>query len=99
MTPTTPTAPLPLPPGLQHLTTEIATLYRELPRLLAEGHAGRVALVKNDQVVGVWDTDEEVYQEAATRYGFGPYLAQPIDARDIDRLAPYDPAATAGVPA
>jgi hypothetical protein len=82
-----------LPPSLSPLTTEIAAYYRELPRLLGDGHAGRFALVKGHAVVSVWDTSEDAYQAGVTQFGFGPFLAQPIDARDLDRLAPYFPPA------
>jgi hypothetical protein len=85
-----------LPPGLDPIAAEIATYFRELPRLLDDGHAGRVVLVKGDRVVGVWDTDADAYQAGVDLYGFGPFLAQPVDARDLDRLAPYFPAAGAG---
>lgn len=73
------------------LVAEVATYFRELPRLLAEGEAGRFVLIKGDKVVGVWDTFDDAYQAGVLLYGFGPFLAQPIDERDVHRLAPYFP--------
>lgn len=78
-----------LPADLAPLAAEVATYYRELPRLLAEGQAGRYALVKDGAVVSTWDTPDDAYQAGVAQYGFGPFLAQPIDPRDLDRLAPY----------
>jgi hypothetical protein len=83
--------PTPLPPALAPLAAEVATYYRELPRLLADGQAGRFVLVKGDAVVSVWDTSDDAYQAGVSQFGFGPFLAQPIDPRDLDRLAPYFP--------
>ena len=80
---------LPLPEQARPLAAEIATYFRELPRLLGDGHAGRAVLVKGDQILGVWDTEADAYQAGTDRFGFGPFLAQPIDPRDLARLAPY----------
>lgn len=84
-----PSLPLPLPGKLQVLAAEIAAYHRELPRLLADGHRGRVVLVRGNTVAGVWDTENDAYQAGVELFGFGPFLAQPIDERDIERLAPY----------
>lgn len=87
-----PPGPLPLPGRLQLLAAEIATYYRELPRLIDEGQEHRVALVKGDEV-SVWDTTDDALQYAVEKYGMTAFLCQPIDARDTDRLAPYMPPA------
>jgi hypothetical protein len=70
------------------IRTEIATYRRELPRLIAEGHAGRFVLIKGDAVVSVWDTSDDAYQAGCERFGSGPFLAQPIDPRDLTRVFP-----------
>ncbi len=78
------------PPGLEVLRAEIATYFRELPRLLAEGHEGRFVLIKGDQIVGIWDTSGDALQAGYDRFGVGePFLDQPIDSRDLTR--PYPP--------
>ena len=46
-------------------------------------------LVKGDVVICTCDASDEAYQEGVGRFGFGPFLAQLIDPRDVNRLAPY----------
>jgi hypothetical protein len=70
------------------IRAEIATYRRELPRLLAEGHAERFVLIKGDEVIGVWDTSDDAYQAGCQRFGTGPFLAQPVDQRDLTRAFP-----------
>lgn len=90
---------LPLPDKLKPLAVEIATLYRELPRLLAEGHEGRLALVKGEAVVSVWNDFEDAYTAGYQQFAPEAFLVQPIDARDLTRLAPYLAATPGSVPA
>jgi hypothetical protein len=79
-----------LPPSLRPIATEIRTYLRELPRLLAEGEAGRFALVKGDQVLSVWDTFDDAVQAGEDRFLLAgeAYLAQPIDPHDLTRPFP-----------
>jgi hypothetical protein len=88
---------LPLPAGFERIVTEMETYYRELPRLLEEGHAGKIALVQGAEV-SIWDTTDDALQYAAEKYGLRPTIAQPIDERDLDRLAPYMPHPEGAVP-
>jgi hypothetical protein len=81
--------PIPIPDKLKPLATEIATLFRELPRLLAEGQEGRFALVRGDTIAGIFDTFEDAYTAGYGRFAPEAFLAQPIDSRDLDRLAPF----------
>jgi hypothetical protein len=95
-TPTNNTGPPPAEPnviGLNVLLTlrrEIITYRRELPRLLAEGHEGRFAVIHDDQVVSIWDTFEDAYQAGRQQFGLVPFLAQPVDARDLTRVFPKE---------
>ncbi|MFO0807708.1 MAG: hypothetical protein U0746_03720 [Gemmataceae bacterium] len=82
-----------LPSQLAPLAPEIVEFYRELPRLIAEGHTGKIALVKAGQPITVWDTTDDALQAGYDRFGLVAFLAQPIDPADIARLAPYFPAA------
>jgi hypothetical protein len=66
---------------------DLATYRRELPRLLQEGHAGRYALIKDDQVVSVWDTVADALQAAAERFGPEPVATYKINPLDVDRFA------------
>src|SRR5207253_2714923 len=75
--------------GLDLIRTEIRTYFRELPRLLEEGHEGRCALIKGDQVLSIWDTPGDAYQAGRERFGLGvAFLTQPIDSRDLTRPYP-----------
>jgi hypothetical protein len=53
---------------------------RELPRLLAEGHEGRWALVKNEELIGIWHTYDEARTIGLERFGVVPMLVQEIRA-------------------
>ena len=88
-----PTAPFPVnvtPSGrvaLKLYEKEIATYLRELPRLLEEGHDGRHALIKGDEVLSIWDTDNDAIQAGCERFGLEPIFVKKIDARDPERFA------------
>jgi hypothetical protein len=70
----------PLPANLEVLRTEIRTYLRALPRLLADGHQGRHALIKGEELLSIWDTHDDAYQAGCERFGIGDaFLAQPID--------------------
>jgi hypothetical protein len=44
-------------------------IYRhEVSRLLAEGREGQFILIKGKQIIGIWDTEEEVEAVARERY-------------------------------
>jgi hypothetical protein len=66
---------------------EIATYLRELPRLLAEGHAGRHALVKGNEILSVWDNQSDAIEAGRERFGIEPIFVKTIDARDDYRFA------------
>ena len=81
-------ARLPLPAGFERIAAEVELYYRELPRLVDEHLEGKIALACCG-VVSVWDTTNDAMQFAAEKYGLVPMLLQPIDDRDLGRLAPY----------
>lgn len=66
---------------------EIATYLRELPRLLAEGHAGRHALVKGNEILSLWDTQGEAIEAGRERFGIEPIFVKTIHPRDPERFA------------
>jgi hypothetical protein len=74
------------------IRTEARTYFRELPRLLDEGHEGRVALIKGDEVLSIWDTEGDAYQAGSDLFFLKgeAFLAQPIDSRDLTRPYPED---------
>jgi hypothetical protein len=79
----------PLPEQLQPLATEMAVYYRELPRLLDEGEAGRYAVVKGETFYGTWDTFRDARQFGNERFSDGLFLTQQVDERFVPLLGPY----------
>jgi hypothetical protein len=49
-----------------------------LPRLLAEGHEGEFALVKGDQILGLFPTREAGLKEGYKRFLYEPFMLHPI---------------------
>lgn len=75
-----------VPPALRPLEREIRTYLRELPRLVDEGNAGRVALVRGDEVLSIWDTFADAYQAGRMQFGMEVFLAHAIDICDVERF-------------
>jgi hypothetical protein len=65
-------------PDSEPLAREWKTFKREVGRLVAEGHAGRFAIVKGDQVVSVWDTPRDAEQGGRERFGQESFLVQEV---------------------
>jgi hypothetical protein len=55
---------------------------REVGRLLAEGHAGRWVLIKGEELVGIWDTEEEANQVRLQRFLMQDVLVKQVLARE-----------------
>ncbi len=60
------------------LAAEWQTYKREAARLLAEGHQGRFALIKNDTVLSVWDTEGDAFQAGRLQLGREPFMVHRI---------------------
>jgi hypothetical protein len=60
---------------------EAQTFRRELPRLLAEGHEGKWALIKGDEVIGLLETFDEGYRVGRERFLLQPFIVQPVRER------------------
>jgi hypothetical protein len=69
---------------------DLETYRRELPRLLREGHGGRYALIKDDQVLSIWDTVGDALQSAGERFGMDPIATYKINPLDVERFALLD---------
>lgn len=74
----------------QRALRDFETYRRLLPSLLQGGHAGRIAVIRNDQVVGVWNTLTEALEEADRQFGAEPVATFKINPLDIDRFAQLD---------
>jgi hypothetical protein len=66
--------------ALEH---ELETFERELPRLLSES-PGKYALIKGNEVAGVWSTYEDAIQDGYSRFDLEPFLVKQI--QPIDRV-------------
>ena len=85
-----------MPPDmpLQH---EFATYLLAAPRLIAEGHAGRYALVKGGEILNLFDTTTAVLEAGYDRFGLDePFAVFKIEPRDLERVAAI--AAREGMP-
>jgi hypothetical protein len=69
---------LPPPPPNDPGATEWNTFRREVGRLLAEGHEGRFALIKGEQIVGIWDSRREALDEGYRRFLMQGFRVQQI---------------------
>jgi hypothetical protein len=67
----------PAKPG-EPLFQEWNTYCREIGRLLNEGHVGRHVLIKEETVVGVYDTWDAAREAGLQRYLLEPFLVHPI---------------------
>ena len=65
------------PPG-EELSGEWNTHRREVGRLLAEGHAGKFVLIKESQIIGLYDT-----WDAARKAGLRLYLMEPFMVHEV----------------
>lgn len=63
------------------LDKELATFERHKERLLAES-AGKYALIRDDQLEGVWDTYEDALKTGYSRFGLEPFLVKRIVGLD-----------------
>jgi hypothetical protein len=79
-----------LPPGDEHYH-EWNTYRRELPRLLAEGHEDKFALINSHVVIGVFDSHDEADRVGLRLYLGKVFAVQPIRAEEpILRLRGYN---------
>jgi hypothetical protein len=62
------------------LTVERDFYIREVGRLLAEGHEGRWVLIKGEEIIGIYDTQDEAMDEGRKRYFLlrQPYMVHRI---------------------
>ena len=74
---------------------DLETYRRELPHLLQEGHAAKYAIIKDDQIVSIWDTLGDTLQ-AGERFRLEPVATYYINPLDIERFALVDAQAQAG---
>jgi hypothetical protein len=57
---------------------ECQTFRRELPRLLAEGNEGKWALIKGDEIAGLFDTLDAAHRAGHERFLLQRFIVQPV---------------------
>ncbi len=60
------------------LAVEWETYRREVGRLLSEGLEGKFALIKGEQIVGVYETWDSARQAGLEEYLLQPHMVHPI---------------------
>ena len=58
------------------------TYRREVERLLAEGQEGKFVLIKDDAVVGLYDTWDAAREAGLRRYLLSPFLVHQVQTRE-----------------
>src|SRR5262249_39411762 len=61
---------------------EWETYRRELPRLLAEGHEGKFALIRGEVVVGTFADEKAAFARGYALYLLQGFMVQPIRERE-----------------
>lgn len=64
------------------LATEWDYYLTQIGRLLAEGHAGRWVLIVGEEIIGIYDTDEEGHWVQARRFPKRPVLLHQVLERE-----------------
>ena len=62
---------------IPELATEIA-FYETQRAELVQNALGKFALIKGEELVGTFDTEENAYKEGVSRFGTAPFLIQQI---------------------
>jgi hypothetical protein len=73
---------LPDGPPDSPITTEWNFYRRIVGRLLAEGNEGKWLLIKNEEIVGIWDTEADAHTVRRERFLMQPVLLKQILARE-----------------
>jgi hypothetical protein len=65
------------------LATEWNFYRREVGRLLAEGHEGRWILIKGEQIIGIWDDEQNADAVAREQFPQQPALVHQIVTEEL----------------
>jgi hypothetical protein len=66
----------------ESLAVEIKT-FNDLKASLEQNHMGKFVVVKDNKLIGAWDTLDSAASEAVARFGRGPYLIRQVGAPQI----------------
>jgi len=64
------------------LFREWNTYRREVRRLLEEGHAGRFVLIKDETLLGLWDSETEALRAGYQRFLGQAFLVHQVQERE-----------------
>lgn len=64
------------------LQQELLKYRQELTRLLQEGQEGRFVLIQGDQLIGVWENEEEALRQGYDRFLMKPFLVKAVRASE-----------------
>lgn len=59
------------------LNRQYDVFQKQLPVLL-EKHYGKYAVISDNKIKGIYDTEIAAYSEAVSKYGLGNFLVQPV---------------------
>ena len=77
------------------LSTELEYFHAHRDELVAS-YPGKFALIKGDELIGAFDTDENAYRAGVARFGNTPLLIRQITTEDEDQPVRF-PALTVGL--
>src|SRR5262249_31343080 len=60
------------------LGVEHNTYRREVARLLEEGHEGKYILIKGEEILGIWEKQEDALNAGYDRFLGQPFMVRPI---------------------
>jgi hypothetical protein len=87
--PTIPYTELPVGSAASPIAGEGDRYRREVGQLLAEGHENRWVLIKGEEIIGIWDTEDDARAVALQKYLMQPCLIQQVRSREpIVRMPP-----------
>ena len=69
---------MPAPQPDSPVYQEVLTFRRELPRLLAEGNEGKWALIKGNEIIGVYDSFDDADRVGLKQFLSERYILQPV---------------------
>lgn len=79
---TIPWTELPPADANEALAAEWETYRREVGRLLAEGQEGKYALIKGEEIIGIYETWDEARRVGLEKYLLQGHMVRPILSRE-----------------
>ena len=66
---------------------ELEYFKEQLPSLL-DKHEGKIVLIKNREIIGIYPSNQEALREGARLFGLGGFLAKPIQEQEQEVSIP-----------